>query len=224
MKKTITRGRDPMTRTPVSAENSAIVLIDHAVGFANLFRSHTVADNVNYAVALAKVAKVYNVPLVVTNGPDEGFSGPIYPQLREVLGDHPVVVRYGAFDAFLEPQFAEAIAATGRRTLVMGGLMTEGCLLQTALTAVDRGYEVYAVLDASAGETTETHQAAVQRMVQAGVIPTTWLSIASEYQVSWANTETVGGYSGMINAHSATFNMMATVAANIQQYAAKVES
>lgn len=207
-----------MARKHVSADDSAIVLIDYAVGFANLFRSHTVAENSNAAVAVAKIAQIYRVPLVVTNGPDEAPSGPLYPALKEALGDHPVVVRFGAFDGFDEPQFAEAIEATGRRRLVMAGLMTEGCLLQTALTAVDRGYEVFAVIDASAGETQETHQVAVQRMIQAGVIPTTWLSIVAEYQRTWQNEATRPGFAALINSHTAPFAMQGALTESVAHY------
>jgi nicotinamidase-related amidase len=208
-----------MSRQLAAAAESAIVLIDYAVGFANLFRSHTVAENANAGVAVAKIAKIFNLPMVVTNGPDEAPSGPLYPVLKDFLGDHPVVTRYGAFDGFIEAPFTEAIEATGRRQLIMAGLMTEGCVLQTALTAVERGYEVFVVIDASAGETQETHQVAVQRMVQAGVIPTTWLSIASELQRTWQNERTLEGFSQLIYEHAAPFAMQSVLTANVARYA-----
>jgi nicotinamidase-related amidase len=213
---------DTMARRHVSADDSAIVMIDYAVGFANLFRSHTVAENSNAAVAVAKIAQIYGVPLVVTSGPDEAPGGPLYPALKGTLGDHPVVIRLGAFDGFDEPQFEEAIEATGRRRLVMAGLMTEGCVLQTALTALDRGYEVFVVVDASAGETLETHQVAVQRMVQAGVIPTTWLSITSEYQRTWQNESTKEQFAALINGHTMPFAMQGVYAASIAHFASGV--
>ncbi|ONI78547.1 isochorismatase [Kribbella sp. ALI-6-A] len=213
-----------MARQHVSGEDSAIVLVDHAVGFANLYRSHTVGENINNVVALAELAKVYSVPLVVTNGPDEAPTGPLYPALQQALGDTKTVVRSGAFDCFDEPQFAAAVEATGRRRLVMAGLMTEGCLLQTALTAVSLGYEVFAVLDASAGETPETHQLAIQRMIQAGVIPTTWLSIASEYQRTWANEATAASFGKLIFDHVGPFAAQGALTANVQKHAAQPSS
>jgi hypothetical protein len=91
----------------------------------------------------------------------------------------------------------------GRRRLVMAGLMTEGCLLQTALTAVADGYEVFAVVDACAGETREGHDTAIQRTVQAGVVPATWYSLAAEYQRKWTNQDTVAGFTRLIADHSA---------------------
>jgi folate-dependent phosphoribosylglycinamide formyltransferase PurN len=203
----------------ISADDSAIVLIDYAVGFANLYRSHSVAQNSNAAVAVAKIAQIYGVPLVVTNGPDEAPSGPLYPPLAEVLGGHPTVFRYGAFDGFHEEPFARAVEATGRRRLVLAGLMTEGCVVHTALTAVDQGYEVFVVVDACAGETEETHQAALQRMIQAGVRPTTWLSLASEYQRTWADQATEPGFSALIRDHAPAFAMQGALSSSITQFA-----
>lgn len=208
-----------MARQYLSGEDTAVVLIDHSVGFANLYRSHTPAENRNGAVALAKLAQVYGAPLVVTNGPDGASSGPLYPELKAALGDHPVVVREGTFDAFLYQPFADAVEATGRRRLVMAGLMTEGCLLQTALSAIDRGYEAFTVLDASAGETRETHEMAILRMTQAGVVPATWFSLASEFQRTWDNVATLGGFMQLIGEHNAPFAMQGASNANIERYA-----
>lgn len=178
-------------RTPA---NTAIVLIDYAVGFANLFRSHTVSDNVNGAVALARTAQIYDVPLIVTHGRDTDGPGPIYPQLAEVLGDHPIVRRGGEFDSFDDPSFVAAVEATGRRHLVLGGLMTEGCVLFTTLGALRRGYTASVVVDASAGQTLEAHDTAVARLTQLDVTPVTWLTQATEFQRGWNNHATVPQY------------------------------
>lgn len=90
-------------------------------------RSHTLEEHVNGTVALAKIAKVFDVPLVVTNGYDEDATGPLYPELAEVLGDHPVVRREAWFDAFHDENFAAAIEATGRQRLIMAGVQTDVC-------------------------------------------------------------------------------------------------
>ncbi|MGW3150297.1 isochorismatase family protein [Streptomyces sp. NPDC001177] len=191
----------------LKAEDTAVVMIDHAVGFGNLFRSHDVAHHVNSTVALAKTAQLYGVPLVVTNGADTDPSGPLFGQLKQVLGDTEVIVRGGNFDAFKTEAFADAVDATGRRTLLLSGLMTEGCVLQTAFSGLERGYEVHIVVDAVAGETRETHDAAVQRMAQAGIVPVTWLSIASEFQRTYENLETVQQFVGLMAEHSPTLGM-----------------
>ena len=90
----------------------------------------------------------------------------------------------------------------------MSGLLTKGCVLGTALAGLERGYEVYVAVDATAGETLETHQVAVQRMVQAGVVPVTWLSLASQYQGSYTNHQTVPGFLGLMAQHSPALGML----------------
>jgi nicotinamidase-related amidase len=178
-------------RTP---GNTAIVLIDYVTGFANLFRSQSVAENVSGAVALAKTAVGYGVPLVVSVGPDHDPRGPLYPEVAAVIAGHPVVHRGGSFDAFDYPGFEEAVAATGMRHLVVAGLMTEGCILHTTLGALRRDYRVSLVVDATAGENTVIHDAAVTRMTQLGVVPVSWLSFASELQRTYDDADTVATY------------------------------
>jgi isochorismatase family protein len=198
-----------MPPSALTSENSAIVMIDHAVGFGNVFRSHDIWLHVNNAVALAKTAGVFDIPLVLTNGADTGPYGPLFRELRAVTGDAHLIVREGNFiNAFEPPQFAAAVEATGRRKLVMSGLLTEGCVLGTALAGLERGYEVYVAVDATAGETLETHQVALQRMIQAGAVPVTWLSLASQYQGSYTNHQTVPGFLGLMTQHSPAFGML----------------
>ncbi|PRX46628.1 nicotinamidase-related amidase [Prauserella shujinwangii] len=172
-----------MSLEPLTPENTTIVLVDHAVGFANVLRSHDTAQHVGNVVGLAKTARLYGTGLVVTNGMPTKPSGPLYPELLEVLGDHPVIERGGNFDAFLDDAFADAVRATGRRKLAIAGVSTEGCVLQTVLGGLRAGYEVYLVVDASASLTAETHETAVRRMVQAGAVPVTWFSLAGEFTV-----------------------------------------
>jgi nicotinamidase-related amidase len=198
-----------MSSSTLTSKNSAIAMIDHAVGFGEVFRSHDVSLHVNNTVGLAKTAGIFGIPLVLTNGIDTGPYGPLFNELRTVVGDAPVIVREGNFiNAFETPEFAAVIEATGRRKLVMSGLLTEGCVLGTALAGLERGYEVYVAVDATAGETPETHQVAVQRMVQAGVVPVTWLSLAPQYQGTYTNLETLQKFMGLMAQHSPTFGML----------------
>lgn len=181
-----------------SPDNTAIVLVDYVTGFANSFRSQSIEENVTGAVALAKIALGYGAPLVVSLGPDNDPRGPLYPELAAVIGDHPLVHRGGSFDAFEFPGFERAVAETGRKHLVIGGLMTEGCVLHTSLGALRRDYEVSIVVNATAGETKVIHDAAISRLTQLGVTQTSWLSLASEFQVTYDNVATVGLYFELI--------------------------
>lgn len=158
-------------------------MIDHAIGFANLLGSHDLATHLNNVAGLAKTATLFETGLVVTNGAKGKPSGPLYSELLEVIGgDFPVVERPGATNAFADDDFAATVEATGRRRLAIAGVSTEGCVLQSVLGALRLGYEVNVVVDASASITKETHDVAVQRMVLAGAIPTTFYSLAGELE------------------------------------------
>ncbi|MEQ4206861.1 isochorismatase family protein [Actinopolymorpha sp. B17G11] len=177
-----------------TAANTAIVLIDYVTGFANMIGSQTIDQNVAGARALAQTAMAFGVPLVVTMGPRRDPRGVLYPEVAEVIGEHPVVYRQGSFDAFAYPGFEEAVSATGVRHLVLAGLMTDGCVLQTGLTALRRDYGVTLVVDATASGTEVAQQAAISRLTALGVTLTTWLSFAAELQVSYDNTETLAEF------------------------------
>ncbi len=173
-----------MNLTPLSPDNSTVVLVDYAIGFANLLRSHDLRQHLSAAVGLAKTAKLYGAGLVVTNGEASKPSGPLYPELLAAIGeDQPVIERTTSFDSFLDPGFRAAVEATGRNRLLIGGIATDGCVLQTALGAVRAGYETYVVADASASTSLEAHNVAVQRMTMAGIVPVTWWSVAAEFQL-----------------------------------------
>jgi nicotinamidase-related amidase len=206
-------------RTP---QNTAIVLVDYVTGFANVLRSQPIFDNVTGAVALARTAQGYQVPLVVTAGPELDPRGPLYPELTGVLGDHPVVHRGGPFNAFEDASFAAAVAATGRKHLVIAGLATEGCILFTTMGALQLGYEVSIVVDATAGENQVVHEAALGRMATLGVTQTSWLTLATELQVSYDRPETANVYYDILNL-SPGFgkNMITLIAA--QEFGAALE-
>lgn len=174
-----------------TTQNTAIILIDYVTGFANSIGSQTVAENVTGSVALATIARAYDVPLVVTLGPVGDPRGGLYPELATVVGDHPLVHRRGSFDSFIEDEFRTAVAATGRKHLLIAGIMSEGCVVHTALGALRAGYGVSVAVDATAGETLVSHEAAMTRLAQNGATPTTWLSFASELQVTYENTATI---------------------------------
>lgn len=205
-----------MTLDPLTPENTTIVLVDHAVGFANVLRSHDTAQHLNNVVGLAKTALLYGSGLVVTNGLPDKPSGPLYPQLLEVLGDHPVIERGGNFNSFLDENFARAVRKTGRRKLAIAGVSTEGCVLQTVLGALREDYEVHLVVDASASVTAETHATAVQRMVQAGAVPVTWFSLAGEFTVDHRSA-TAPHFQRLMREH------VPTMAAGVQHYLAAVQ-
>lgn len=198
-----------------TADNTAIVLVDYVTGFANMVGSQTLAQNVAGARALAQTAATFGVPLVVTLGPPDDPRGGLYPELDDVLGDAVVVHRTGSFDAFDHPAFADAVAATGRSHLVVAGLMSDGCVLQTSLGARRRDYGVSLVVDASASDSAVGHEAAVRRLGMVGVIPTTWLSLASELQRTYDAEATVAGFRRIQANHPGYAKLQVSIAAAV---------
>jgi hypothetical protein len=179
---------------PFTPENTTILMVDYSIGFANIYRSHTFNDNSRNAVALAKTALGFNTGFVFNLGAGQRP----YPDLVKALGNHPIIYRGGEYNALDNPKVLEAVEKTGRDHLAIAGITTEGCVLYTALGAVRKGYTVAIVEDATAGETLEAHNIAIQRMIQAGIIPTTVVSFATELQNDWANAKTAQAYFNMI--------------------------
>lgn len=164
----------------LSPQNSAILLIDHQPGVAFPIQSIDRKMLVNNSTALAKTAKAFNVPLVLSTIREDA-SGPLFAEILAAAPDVPIVKRPTRRNAWGDPNFVRAVDRTGRKKLVMAGLWTEVCLTLTAQSAMDAGYDVYIVTDASGGTSKEAHDMAVMRMVQAGAIPVTWLQVLREY-------------------------------------------
>jgi len=135
----------------------------------------------NNTVGFAKAAKVFNVPTILTTVASKSFSGPLFPEVQEVFPDAKPIDR-STMNAWEDARVVQAVKQTGRKKLVMAALWTEVRLLEPVLSAIDEGYEVYIVTDASGGVSKEAHDMAVQRMVQAGAIPVTWLQVMLEHQ------------------------------------------
>jgi len=207
-----------MAPEPLTPQNTTIVLVDFAVGFANLLRSHELSEHLNNVIGLAKTAKFFESGLVVTNGLASKPSGPLYPQLLEVIGDQPVIERPGYFDCFRDEAFAEAVRQTGRRKLVIAGISTEGCVLQTVLGALRAGYETHVVVDTCASLTVETHETSIQRLVQAGAVPVTWFSVAGEFQADH-RAPTAPLYQQIMREHQPAMSMGGALFAATRQQA-----
>jgi nicotinamidase-related amidase len=163
---------------PLTPENAALLLVDHQVGLLTGVRDIPVAELKHNVVALAKAMKVLGVPMVVTATSPEMW-GPITPELTEALPGISIINRT-TVNAFDEPRFAKAVAATGRKKLVIAGVSTEVCLALPAIRATGMGYDAYGVIDAS-GTFSETKRiTGLMRMVQAGVIVIDYATVAVE--------------------------------------------
>ncbi|MDQ0061616.1 hydrolase [Paenibacillus harenae] len=173
----------------LTAENSAVILVDHQPQMLFGVQSADRQTIISNTVALAKTAKVFNAPIILTTVAAESFSGPIHPHIQDVFPDQKPIDRTN-MNSWEDENFVSAVKQTGRKKLIMAALWTEVCLAFPTVSAIKDGYEVYIVTDASGGTTTEAHDMAVQRMIQAGAIPVTWMSVLLEYQRDWAHQET----------------------------------
>ncbi len=169
-------------------DDSILVLIDHQpYQFANL-HSHEPTMIVNNVVGLAKAAKVFNVPTILTTVIEER-GGYIIKQLQDVLPEQKPIDRT-FINTWEDRSVVDVVKKTGRKQLILAALWTEVCLAMPAIQATGEGWDVFAVTDASGGVSVEAHEMAVHRMVLAGVTPITWLAVAAEWQRDWAREET----------------------------------
>jgi len=192
-----------MSKTGLNAllrpEDSIVVLIDHQpYQFTNL-NSHDATTIVNNVVGLAKGAKVFNVPTILTTVIEER-GGYIIKQLQDVYPDQKPINRTW-INTWQDPQVTDIVKKSGRKQLVLAALWTEVCLAQPAIQALGEGYEVFVVTDASGGVSAESHDMAVRRLVQAGAIPITWMAVVSEWQRDWAREKTAIELAGVMAEH-----------------------
>jgi nicotinamidase-related amidase len=173
----------------LSPERSVLVLIDHQpFQFSNL-HSHDPTLIVNNVVGLAKAAKAFNVPTILTTVTEER-GGYLLKGVQNVFPTQKPINRT-FLNSWEDPRVVEAVKKTGRTQLVMAALWTEICLAFPVIQSLADGYDVFFVTDASGGVTREAHDMAVLRMVQAGAVPVTWVGVMSEWQRDWAREATI---------------------------------
>ncbi|MDC3960088.1 hydrolase [Polyangium jinanense] len=183
----------------LTSDNCALILIDHQpFQFAGL-RSHDTQTIINNVVGLAKAAKLFGVPTLLTTVIEER-GGYLLPQLQAVFPEQKPINRT-FINTWEDARVVEWVKKTGKKKIVMAALWTEICLAFPVIHALGEGYEVYIVTDASGGVSVEAHEVAIQRMIQAGAVPLTWTVFASELQRDWARTATVPGIAKLLVEH-----------------------
>lgn len=182
--------RDPVSDSLLTPQNAALVVIDYQpsqISTVNSMDRDLLLDNI---VSVARLAKTYDLPVVLSTVNVANGQGPTLPELRAVLSDNPEIDRT-QINSWEDVEFRQAVEATRRRKLIMTALWTEVCLTFPALDALRDGYEVFPVVDAVGGTSPEAHRAGLERIVQAGAQPISWVSLACELQRDWARAETV---------------------------------
>jgi nicotinamidase-related amidase len=175
------------TKTRFSANDTALVLIDHQSGIMQLVHDYSPAEFRNNVIGLAKLGKVFNLPTVLTTSLGQGANGPFLPEVVSMFPDVPVLDRPGIISAWDDPQFVAAVEKTGRKNLIMAGVTIDVCLAFAAMQAVDAGYNVYGVVDASGANEVTIRENAVSRMKDHGIIPINWTTVGAELQRNWTH-------------------------------------
>lgn len=175
----------------ITPKNSALIVIDYQDSQFATVRSMDTKLLLKNIVSTAKTANAFQVPIVhSTVNVASGQVGPTVPELAAELKSYPPIDRT-TVNSWEDPDFVAAVRATGRRKLIFCALWTEVCMAFAALDALREGYEVYPVVDAIAGTSVEAHRAGLERVVQAGAQPISWVSLACELQRDWNRVETV---------------------------------
>jgi len=166
-------------------DNAAVLLVDHQAGLLSLVRDIDPDRFKNNVLALADAAKFFNLPTILTTSFENGPNGPLMPELKELFLDAPYIARPGQINAWDNEDFVKAVKATGKKQLIIAGVVTEVCVAFVALAAIEEGFEVFVVADASGTFNEMTRDAAWDRMSAAGAQMMTWFSVACELQRDW---------------------------------------
>ncbi|NNP67214.1 isochorismate family cysteine hydrolase YcaC [Acinetobacter sp. Ac_5812] len=168
-------------------DNAAVLLVDHQAGLLSLVRDIDPDKFKNNVLALADAAKYFNLPTILTTSFENGPNGPLVPELKELFPDAPYIARPGQINAWDNEDFVRAVKATGKKQLIIAGVVTEVCVAFPALSALAEDFEVFVITDASGTFNALTRDAAWDRMSQAGAQLMTWFGMACELHRDWRN-------------------------------------
>lgn len=171
----------------LSAADAALLLVDHQSGLMSLVQDYAPDEFRNNVLALADIGRLFKLPTILTTSFESGPNGPLMPELKERFPEAPYVARPGQINAWDNPEFVQAVKATGRRQLILAGVVTDVCVAFPALSAMQEGYEVFVCADASGTFNASVRHAALTRVAHAGAIITNWFAVACELQRDWRN-------------------------------------
>jgi nicotinamidase-related amidase len=188
----------------IAADNSAVVFIDHqpqmTFGVANIERQQLI----NNVVMLAKAAKEFGIPAILTAVETESFSGYIWPQLMDIFpGQQPI--ERSSMNSWDDAAFRQAVEATGRKNIIISGLWTEVCVTWPTLNMLNEGYNIYVVEDACGATSQLAQDAAIRRCIQAGAIPMTTIATVLEFQRDWANRDHYDALMDILREHAGAY-------------------
>src|SRR5687767_3216109 len=197
---------------PLSADAAALLLVDHQVGLFSLVGDYGPDEFKNNVLALAGCGKTFNLPTILTTSAETGPNGVILPELKKMYPDAPFIPRPGQINAWDNEDFVAAVEQTGRKQLIIAGIVTDVCVVFPTLAALKEGYQVFVVADACGTFNKQVADAALMRMAFAGAVITNWFAVACELQRDWRNkgeglanllANHLPAYKNLITSHSA---------------------
>lgn len=171
----------------LSVSHAAVLLVDHQSGLLSLVQDYPPDEFKNNVLALADIAKLFQLPTILTTSFEAGPNGPIMPELREMFPTAPFIPRPGQINAWDNEDFVKAVKQTGRKQLLVAGVVTDVCVAFPALSALKEGFQVFVVTDASGTFNKSVRDAALMRLAHAGAVMTNWFAVACELQRDWRN-------------------------------------
>ena len=188
--------------------NAAVLLVDHQTGLLSLVRDIDPDKFKNNVLALADMAEYFQLPTILTTSFENGPNGPLVPELKEKFPTAPYIARPGQINAWDNEDFVAAVKATGRRQLIIAGVVTEVCVAFPALSAIAEGFEVFVVTDASGTFNELTRESAWSRMTAAGAQLMTWFGVACELHRDWRND--IEGLAALFSNHIPDYRNLIT--------------
>jgi len=173
----------------LDTSDAVILLLDHQTGLFQTVKDISVAELRSNTIMLAKLATLLKIPVITTASEPNGPNGPLMPEIHQAAPHAQYVGRKGEVNAWDNPDFVNAVKATGKKTLIMAGVWTSVCVMFPALDAKAAGYKVYAVIDASGDPSEMASRSSVARFAQGGVIPTSTNAVLSETHRTWNRPE-----------------------------------
>ena len=189
-------------------DNAAVLLVDHQAGLLSLVRDIDPDRMKNNVLALADAAKFFKLPTILTTSFETGPNGPLVPELKEIFPDAPYIARPGQINAWDNEDFVKAVKATGKKQLIIAGVVTEVCVAFPALSALEEDFEVFIVTDASGTFNAMTRDAAWDRMTSAGAQLMTWFGTACELHRDWRND--IEGLGALFSKHIPDYRNLIT--------------
>lgn len=171
--------------------DAAVLFVDHQAGLLSLVRDFSPDEFKNNVLALADIARFFNLPTILTTSFEDGPNGPLVPELKEMFPQAPYIARPGNINAWDNEDFVKAVKATGKKQLIIAGTITSVCMAFPSIAAVHDGYQVFAVIDASGTYSKMAQEVTLARVVQAGVVPMDTAAVCSEIQRTWNRDDAV---------------------------------